>query len=338
MRTDHGKYYYDFLETVEEMRAEDNSCYICGSTEKVHPHHIRKVPPSNMEYASRSNIVLLCNSHHFRFHQKYDAVNGINRRNFTVFCRKELEREFKRKMRLLKFDILELLNEFDCESPASAEELESRISSIVSGYRKEFLRLKMRDDELKIEKDIKKHNLELNRDNYNLKRQVLDLKKVNEKLKKQNAKLNRKVRAMKYKPGIRQYVDLIGENHELKMKVNNLKGQIDMLKSEMDALQHKNAASRKSGFRKMNYGGWGIIAKYCRGDYTYYKKALLLQNHLKEDIGKTHVTVDSIYVKIFVKNSVSVRQVFDALLLDEDIDYELAHGDNRKVIYFRWND
>lgn len=47
MKITHGRYYYKFHETVEKLRREDNTCYICGSNKKVKPHHIRRVKESD---------------------------------------------------------------------------------------------------------------------------------------------------------------------------------------------------------------------------------------------------------------------------------------------------
>ena len=89
MKITHGRYYYQFHNLVEKLRKEDNSCYICGSTKNVKPHHIRRVKESNPQYAAASNVVLLCGHHHGKFHQLYGSGKGVNRHNFDVYVKKE---------------------------------------------------------------------------------------------------------------------------------------------------------------------------------------------------------------------------------------------------------
>ena len=89
MKITHGRYYYQFHNLVEKLRQEDNSCYICGSTKNVKPHHIRRVKESNPQYAAASNVVLLCGHHHGKFHQLYGSGKGVNRHNFDIYVKKE---------------------------------------------------------------------------------------------------------------------------------------------------------------------------------------------------------------------------------------------------------
>lgn len=89
MKITHGRYYYKFHETVEKLRKEDNTCYICGSNKKVNPHHIRRVKESDPQYAAANNVVLLCSHHHGKFHQLYGSGKGVNRHNFEVYVKKE---------------------------------------------------------------------------------------------------------------------------------------------------------------------------------------------------------------------------------------------------------
>ena len=89
MKISHGRYYYLFHETVEKLRKEDNSCYICGSTKKIKPHHIRKVKESDPRYAAKNNVVLLCPYHHNKFHSLYGSGKGVNRHNFDIYVKKE---------------------------------------------------------------------------------------------------------------------------------------------------------------------------------------------------------------------------------------------------------
>ena len=89
VKLSHGRYYYDFLNAVERLRKEDDSCFICGSSHNVKPHHILRVKDSDKRYAALSNIVLLCDHHHSKFHQLYGSGKGVNHKNFTIFCKKE---------------------------------------------------------------------------------------------------------------------------------------------------------------------------------------------------------------------------------------------------------
>lgn len=74
---------------VEVLRREDDSCFICGSTKDVKPHHIHRVNESDKRYASKSNVVLLCHYHHNKFHKKYGSGKGCNRHNFNIFVKQE---------------------------------------------------------------------------------------------------------------------------------------------------------------------------------------------------------------------------------------------------------
>lgn len=105
MKISHGRYYYQFHDVVEKLRREDNSCFICGSTRKVKPHHIIRVRENDRRYASPSNIVLLCSHHHGKFHQVYGSGKGVNRHNFDIFVKKEHLREInqlKKEVSMLK--------------------------------------------------------------------------------------------------------------------------------------------------------------------------------------------------------------------------------------------
>ncbi len=89
MKISRGRYYYEFLQTVEKLRQEDNSCYICGVTKNIKPHHIHRVKESDSRYAAKNNVVLLCPYHHNKFHQLYGSSKGVNRHNFDVYVKKE---------------------------------------------------------------------------------------------------------------------------------------------------------------------------------------------------------------------------------------------------------
>ena len=110
----HGRYYYDFLEQVEILREEDNTCFICGCDEDVKPHHIRRVKESDKMYASKSNIVLLCKYHHNLFHKSYGSGKGVNRENFNNFVKNEHLKEInllKDKIRTYE-DTIKLLDKY----------------------------------------------------------------------------------------------------------------------------------------------------------------------------------------------------------------------------------
>ena len=83
----HGEHYFRFLENVEKLREEDDSCFICGSTDNIKPHHIRRVKESDKRYGSFSNIVLLCPKHHNMFHREYGRGKGCTPSNFLKFCK-----------------------------------------------------------------------------------------------------------------------------------------------------------------------------------------------------------------------------------------------------------
>lgn len=96
VRLHRGRYYFDFLKVVEVMKTDDNSCFICGSTKKVNPHHILKVKDSDRRYADPNNVVLLCGHHHQLYHQKYGSGKGVNPKTFMIFCKKEFEKKVRR--------------------------------------------------------------------------------------------------------------------------------------------------------------------------------------------------------------------------------------------------
>lgn len=89
MKINHGRYYYQFHRLVEKLRSEDNTCFICGSAKNVKPHHIRRVKESNKQYASASNVVLLCSHHHNKYHKIYGSGKGVNRATFDIYVKKE---------------------------------------------------------------------------------------------------------------------------------------------------------------------------------------------------------------------------------------------------------
>ena len=78
MKINRGRYYFDFLETVETLKKQDDSCFICGSKKNIKPHHIMRVRDSDKRYADKNNIVLLCPYHHNKFHQLYGSGKGVH--------------------------------------------------------------------------------------------------------------------------------------------------------------------------------------------------------------------------------------------------------------------
>lgn len=91
-----GRYYFQFLELVEKLRKEDDSCFICGSTKNVQPHHLQRFKENDKRYASENNVVLLCGKHHHMFHQHYGSGKGVNPKNFSIFVKKEFEKALKK--------------------------------------------------------------------------------------------------------------------------------------------------------------------------------------------------------------------------------------------------
>ena len=60
-RINHSRYFYEFQNTINIVKREQGyKCFICGSTDNLGPHHIKKVKQSNALYASKENVVILC--------------------------------------------------------------------------------------------------------------------------------------------------------------------------------------------------------------------------------------------------------------------------------------
>ena len=87
-----GRYYYDFQHVVGNMLKGKPKCFICGSTRNVGPHHLKNVKRNNPLYADPKNIVLLCKSHHSKYHNRVGS-HGVNPKSFAVFLRDELNHE-----------------------------------------------------------------------------------------------------------------------------------------------------------------------------------------------------------------------------------------------------
>ena len=77
--------YWKFLGTVKKLKEKENKCFVCGSTENIVPHHIKKVNQSSDDYYNENNIVLLCDEHHHQYHQQNPHVNP---KTFSEFLKK----------------------------------------------------------------------------------------------------------------------------------------------------------------------------------------------------------------------------------------------------------
>ncbi|MBE6496379.1 MAG: HNH endonuclease [Methanobrevibacter thaueri] len=101
--------YWKLLGIVKKLKEKDNKCFVCGSKEKIVPHHLKKVKQTSDEYYSENNLILLCDKHHHQYHQQYSNVNP---KTFCEFLRdnfvlkiKESEINKVKKKRRLKMDI-----------------------------------------------------------------------------------------------------------------------------------------------------------------------------------------------------------------------------------------
>lgn len=67
--------YWKLKGTINKLREKENKCFVCGSSENIVPHHIRKVKQTSEDYYSEDNLVLLCDYHHHKYHKEYCEVN-----------------------------------------------------------------------------------------------------------------------------------------------------------------------------------------------------------------------------------------------------------------------
>lgn len=81
-----GKYYYDLNSVFNKLMKTEGSCFICGSTKELGPHHIKSVKPSKEDYSNESNIVILCRHHHELYHRTYKKVN---QKTFAEYVRNQ---------------------------------------------------------------------------------------------------------------------------------------------------------------------------------------------------------------------------------------------------------
>ena len=79
--------FWKLMGTVRKLKNKENKCFVCGSTEDIVPHHIRKVKQEIEDYYSEDNLVLLCDECHHRYHRQYPDVNS---KTFCEFMRKNL--------------------------------------------------------------------------------------------------------------------------------------------------------------------------------------------------------------------------------------------------------
>lgn len=89
-KSNHGKYYYELLNTLKKI---DKECFICESKESLQPHHIRQVKPTNSQYSSEDNLVFLCKYHHEKYHNQY---NNVNQKTFALYCIRQKQKEINK--------------------------------------------------------------------------------------------------------------------------------------------------------------------------------------------------------------------------------------------------
>ena len=90
MRIYKGRYYYDFQQLIPQLiKKQKGECFICGSSENLEAHHLKKARPGNIKYADENNLVIICNDCHNKYHQKYNKKEkgGINPKTFMIFKR-----------------------------------------------------------------------------------------------------------------------------------------------------------------------------------------------------------------------------------------------------------
>lgn len=77
--------YWKLQAWARDLLENHNECVICGSNEKLEPHHIIKCKKTNPIYFSQDNGVVICHSCHTMYHRKYSEVNP---RTFLEFSQK----------------------------------------------------------------------------------------------------------------------------------------------------------------------------------------------------------------------------------------------------------
>lgn len=284
MKTKHGTYYYEFLETVEKLKKEDDTCFICGSKNKCSPHHIIHVSENHNLYSDEQNIVFLCEYHHRKYHKIYGSGKRVNLKTFGTYCKKEFRREILRYASSFEENIHEIKKSL----PPEIEELED-------------------------ERPLKKKIL----------RNVFQFKSRTYKEKYKSLKIL-------HNGSMKNVEKIKFENWQLQRENKELKKELEILK-----LNQKNENMLKTCAR-LEKGGWGHLETlYLRNDEDYVKKAQDLQIFLKKHIGKNTVAMDSKYVRITVKKHILVSEIYNLLMLDENIPHELVPLERHNVIYFK---
>lgn len=78
--------YWKFQGTIKKLKEKDNRCFVCGSTENIVPHHLKRVKRTSNDYYNENNLILLCDYHHRDYHQKYPQVNGKTFSEYMKNC------------------------------------------------------------------------------------------------------------------------------------------------------------------------------------------------------------------------------------------------------------
>ena len=158
MKINHGKYYYEFLENVEKLRKEDDTCFICGSRNNCSPHHIIRVSENNRQFCEMQNIVFLCEYHHRKYHRIYGSGKGVNHKNFGLYCRDEFRRESQKYAATLEENIMEVMKTLPVEIDDVLEERPLREKFLNDIYQFRKRTYKERYESMK---NIYKNNIEI---------------------------------------------------------------------------------------------------------------------------------------------------------------------------------
>jgi hypothetical protein len=76
--------FWKLLGTIKKLKDKGNKCLVCGSTEDIVAHHIKKADPNSKQYYSEDNLVLLCDYHHRLYHRQYPDVNPKTFNEFLI--------------------------------------------------------------------------------------------------------------------------------------------------------------------------------------------------------------------------------------------------------------
>lgn len=94
--------YWKLKGTIKKLKDKEKKCFVCGSTENIVPHHLKKVNQASDEYYSEDNLVLLCDEHHHQYHQQY---LDINPKTFCEFLRKNHLKKPKNRGKTMNFKL-----------------------------------------------------------------------------------------------------------------------------------------------------------------------------------------------------------------------------------------